>query len=231
MPERPDLTIHRHEEKYLLGPAQAALLRGALDGLLRRDEHAAAGPYLIRSLYFDTPDDRDYTDKLLGVAERQKLRLRLYSTEAPTAKLEIKAKAGSYSHKLTATVDRAQAQALAAGEIPPQLLRGTPAARRAALLLRTEHRRPAALVDYQRTAWLLPVERVRITLDEQVRAAKSAALFDAGVPMVGLHSGGTVILEIKYDRYLPGYLRGVLSAAGGQRMSISKYAAARAVLW
>ncbi len=231
MPERAELAVHRHEEKYLLNPGQAALLRGALDGLLRRDEYAAAGAYFIRSLYFDTPDDRDYTDKLLGVAERQKLRLRLYDTEAQAVKLEIKAKAGRYSHKRTATVSRAEALALTAGDAGPLLAQGTPTARRAALLLRSEHRRPAALVDYRRTAWMLPVERVRITLDEQVCAAKSAALFDPRVPMVGLHGAGAVILEVKYDHYLPGYLRGVLSAAGGQMMSISKYAAARAALY
>lgn len=225
----PELQVHRHEEKYLLNAGQAALLRGALDGLLRRDAHSAAGPYFIRSLYFDTPDDRDYTDKLLGLPERTKLRLRLYDTAAETCKLEIKAKAGRYSHKRSVTVSRAQARALLDGGDPA--LPDTPAARQALLMLRSEHRRPAALVDYRRTAWLLPVERVRITLDEGVRAAKSSRLFDPALPTVGLHGPGTVILEVKYDHYLPGYLRGVLSAAGGQAMSISKYAAARAALY
>lgn len=225
----PDLQVHRHEEKYLLNPAQAALLRGALDALLQRDAYSAAGPYFIRSLYFDTPDDRDYTDKLLGLPERTKLRLRLYDLAADTLKLEIKAKAGSYSHKQTVGVSRAQALALLAGGQP--CLGDTPAARRALLMLHTEHRRPAALVDYQRTAWLLPVERVRITLDERVRAAKSTALFDPAVPMLGLHSAGAVILEVKYDHYLPRHLRGILSAANGQAMSISKYATARSLLY
>ena len=75
------------------------------------------------------------------------------------------------------------------------------------------------------------MERVRITLDEHVRAAKSSALFDPGVPMLGVHSGNAVILEVKYDRFLPDYLRGALSSVCAQGMSISKYAAAREMLY
>ena len=93
-----------------------------------------------------------------------------------------------------------------------------------------EARRPVVLVDYERTAWTMPVERVRITLDEHVRAARSSALFDGAVPMVGVHSGSAVIL-VKYDHYLPGHIRRLLSAVQGQNMSISKYAAAREFLY
>ena len=49
--------------------------------------------------------------------------------------------------------------------------------------------------------------------------------------MVGVHSGSAVILEVKYDHYLPGHIRRLLSAVQGQNMSISKYAAAREFLY
>lgn len=227
----PALAVDRHEEKFLLNPGEAALARGLLDGVLHRDRHSAAGAYYIRSLYFDTPFDNDYADKVLGVSDRRKVRLRIYSTDEAAARLELKEKQGIYSHKTGVTLTRAEALALIAGD--RDLLRARPdeAARRAGNLLVQESRRPVVLVDYERTAWTMPVERVRITLDEHVRAAKSAALFDAAVPMVGVHSGGAVILEVKYDHYLPGHIRRMLSAVQGQGMSISKYAAAREFLY
>ena len=61
------LAVDRHEEKFLLNPAEAVCLRALLDGLLRRDRYSAGGAYYIRSLYFDTPDNTDYADKVLGV--------------------------------------------------------------------------------------------------------------------------------------------------------------------
>ena len=39
--------------------------------------------------------------------------------------------------------------------------------------------------------------------------------------MVGLHGGGTVILEVKYNRYLPHFLRGPLSTLQTQATSVS----------
>ena len=227
----PALAVDRHEEKFLLNPGEAALVRGLLDGVLHRDRYSAGGAYYIRSLYFDTPFDNDYADKVLGVSDRRKVRLRIYSTDAAAARLELKEKQGIYSHKTGVTLTRAQAQALIAGERDFLCRSADAAARRAGNLLVQEARCPAALIDYERTAWTMPVERVRITLDEHVRAAKSAALFDAAVPMVGVHSGGAVILEVKYDHYLPGHIRRMLSAVQGQGMSISKYAAAREFLY
>lgn len=225
------LSVSRHEEKFLLNPAEAVALRGLLDALLRRDKYSARGAYFIRSLYFDTPENTDYEDKILGVCDRKKLRLRLYDTAAGRARLELKAKSALYSHKTGVWLTRPQAEALIAGDDAPLRAADSPAARQLWAAFRRERRRPAVLVDYERTAWTLDFERVRVTLDEHVRAAKSSALFDPAVPMLGVHSGRAVILEVKYDRFLPGHLREALSAFCAQSMSISKYAAAREMLY
>lgn len=224
-----ELQVRRYEEKYLLAPAQAAALQNLLDGVLQRDRYSANGAYFIRSLYFDTPADADYKDKLLGVSERKKLRLRLYDVQAQQVKLEIKAKRAKNSHKQSAVLDRSTALALVNGDPTPLLAEG-PAARAAYALYQGEHRAPAALIDYERTAWVFPVGRARITLDSHVRASKSDSLFEANVPMVGVLDPMT-ILEVKYDRPLPSWLGRMLSSIPGAPMSISKYAMARARLY
>ena len=224
-----ELQVQRYEEKYLVSRTQAAVLQSLLDGVLQRDRYSAAGPYYIRSLYFDTPQDGDYKDKLLGVSERKKLRLRLYDLQAPRVKLEIKAKRAKTSHKQSAVLDREIARSLIHGDPTPLLAEG-PAARAAYALYQGEHRTPAALIDYERIAWVFPIGRGRITLDSHVRASKSDSFFADRVPMVGVLDPMTV-LEIKYDQPLPPWLGRMLSSVPGTPLSISKYALARATLY
>lgn len=126
-----EITVQRHEEKYLLNPLQAAELERLLGGLLHPDEFSQKGAYYIRSLYFDAPDDVDYHNKILGVSQRQKLRLRLYDVNSPAVKLEIKNKRGSLSFKQTATLTRDQAQRLVAGDYGFLLQEPNDTARRA----------------------------------------------------------------------------------------------------
>ena len=224
-----ELQVRRYEEKYLLSPAHAAAVRELLDGVLPRDRYSAGGAYYIRSLYFDTPSSADFHDKLLGVSERKKLRLRLYDLQAPTVKLEIKAKRAKNSHKQSAVLPRAAAQRLIAGDAAALPGEG-PAARAAWALMQGEHRAPAALIDYERTAWVFPVGRARITLDTHVRAAKSAELFAADVPMAGVLDPMT-ILEVKYDQPLPPWVKRLLASVPATPLSVSKYALARAALY
>lgn len=224
-----ELQVRRHEEKYLLAPAQAAALENLLDAVLPRDRYSAGGAYYIRSLYFDTPENADYKDKLLGVSERKKLRLRLYDLQAEQVKLEIKAKRSKTSHKQSALLPRQTAKALIHGD-PAPLLEGGPAARAAYALYQGEYRVPAAIIDYERTAWVFPVGRARITLDRNVRACKSDSLFAENLPMVGVLDPMT-ILEVKYDQPLPPWLGRMLSSQPGTLLSISKYAMARAALY
>lgn len=223
-------TVKRQEEKYLVNAMQAAELRMLLNGLLPQDSHGRGDAYFIRSLYFDTPDDRDLADKQLGVFCRQKLRLRLYDVQARQIKLELKQKEGSASCKQSCLLDRPQARQLAEGN--HGFLAGRPeaAARKAYALFQSEYRRPAVLIDYERTAFTLPVADVRITLDERLRAARSGDLFAPELPVIPMLDAGLCVLEVKYNGFLPAYLRQVLSCVTPLRLSVSKYEIARRLL-
>ena len=49
--------------------------------VMKPDCHAVNGQYEIRSLYFDTPDDKALREKLDGVITREKYRIRLYNND------------------------------------------------------------------------------------------------------------------------------------------------------
>lgn len=223
MPEQ-SFAVYRHEDKFLLSPGEAAYLRGLLRGVMQADPH---GEYSIRSLYFDTKDLRDHNEKLLGLRDRKKLRLRTYSgrREDPV-KLEIKNKSENLSHKETLVITAEDAEALILGKWDVLDAYQSPTARRFQNFARAEGRGPSMLIDYEREAFLCPAQRVRITFDKHIRAARSAAFFDPNVPMVGLHSGAVTVLEVKYDHFLPGYLSRLLASCRLQQTSVSKYSTA-----
>ena len=227
MPEQ-SFAVYRHEDKYLLSPAEAVYLRGLLRGVLTPDAH---GDYAIRSLYFDTPDLRDYNEKLLGLRDRKKLRLRTYSgrREDPV-KLEIKNKSENFSYKETLVITSQEAESLIRGEWGVLDAYQSTTARRFQNFVKNEGRRPTMLIDYEREAFLCPAQRVRITFDKRLRSGLgSVDIFNPDVPTVPVLDNEEIILEVKYNRVLPPYLADVLSFACPEAVqsAVSKYTLCR----
>ena len=85
----------RHEYKFLISQNAARLLKLRLPCVMSRDPHAGpAGQYIIRSLYFDDPDFAAFRDKVDGVDNRTKYRIRCYNGDTSLCRLERKEKKG-----------------------------------------------------------------------------------------------------------------------------------------
>jgi SPX domain-containing protein involved in vacuolar polyphosphate accumulation len=206
-------------------------LKRLLDALLVKDRNMKQGKdYYIRSLYFDTPENKDYYDKLIGVAHRKKIRLRIYDTSADKVKLEMKNKDNDYSIKETMTISRKEAMKILKGDYHVLAEYDNEISQKAYFTRRAHAYTPKVVVDYEREAYLLPVENIRITFDKRVRAYKGDGLFEEHNAFVGVLAPEYMILEVKYDRYLPAYVENVLSSINMQRMSISKYCMAREIV-
>ena len=86
--------------------------------------------------------------------------------------------------------------------------------------------RPVVLVDYVREAYLHPAEEVRITFDKQLRTGLwSKELFNPYVPTIPPFDQNLMILEVKYNKSLPSYIRDILNTycQGACPSAISKY--------
>ena len=215
--------VSRHEEKYIVSTAAALMLRSRFRAALRQDRHAGPdGSYFIRSVYFDDRDYSAYHEKLSGTKERTKYRIRAYNMEFDRLLLEKKEKDGDLSGKLSAFLNREEAEALLYnGDL--DWCAGQPLTSEFAHLLRCGYQ-PAVLVDYDRFAYTYPVENVRITLDTDVRTCPyTVDPFAWGLPMVPVLEEGECILEVKYNRFLPPQLGWVLEGFPKQRMAVSKY--------
>ena len=84
--------VLRQEKKYFISAEDALKFVSVFEKVMLQDEHNGSQGYMIRSLYFDTIDDRDYNDKIDGLELRRKIRLRIYDPKSNFAMLEMKQK-------------------------------------------------------------------------------------------------------------------------------------------
>ena len=106
----------RHEWKHEISPADLAVLRQRLRAAARPDGHGRDGVYQIRSLYFDTPEDRVLREKLDGLDRREKFRIRCYDGNYSCIRLEKKSKINGLCGKESAPLTAGEVRGLLAGE-------------------------------------------------------------------------------------------------------------------
>lgn len=215
----------RHELKFFVSYEQYTQLRCRLGLVMKPDLSAGTGNrYLIRSLYFDDVYNSAYYDKINGVERRKKYRIRLYNHQQDVIKLEKKGKVGQYTLKEYELVTRDWCNQVLSGDI--DFLKDSAGGVQADLYIgmKTALLKPVVLVDYIREAYVYPTGNVRITFDMELKSGLSSTdLFNPEVPVVYALDPGTVIMEVKFDQFLPQSIQKLVSCVRNERDSISKY--------
>lgn len=202
---------YRIEQKFFLSPAEAAALRGRLDPILGRDTHSdARRHYTIASLYLDDREDHSLIGSLLGVGARKKYRIRAYNGSDDFISVECKRKEGRVSCKTAFAVTRADYDRLISGDPSPLLTYPCDLAKQLYCDVRTAGYRPRSLVVYERETYIHPIERVRITLDTDLRGSDTARDLFTHPPLRYLIPRDVVLLEVKYNRFLPEFIADLL---------------------
>ena len=222
--------VSRQEKKYAINLWDSVALRGRLDAVMHGDAHNGAQGYVIRSLYFDTPDDEDFSGKIDGLELRRKIRLRTYSPQSDFAMLEMKQKEGPYQRKRSLRLRREEAVRLCQGDYRPLLSHTDPFAAECYGLMHCRCYRPKAVVAYRRQAYVARENHIRITLDSQITATESSYdLFSQQLPLYTVMDPFQMVLEVKYNGFLLSYLKDLLDLVARPELSVSKYCLARSV--
>ena len=222
--------VLRQEKKFAVNIADGVALRGRLGSVMHGDAHNGAQGYVIRSLYFDTPDDEDFNGKIDGLELRRKIRLRIYSPQSDFAMLEMKQKEGPYQRKRSLRVSRADAQRLCQGDYRPLQAYEDPFAAECYGLMHCRCYRPKTVVEYHRQAYVARENHIRITLDSQIVATESSfRLFSDNLPMYAVMDPFLMVLEVKYNGFLLSYIKDLLNLVERSELSVSKYCLARSV--
>lgn len=223
----------RFELKFRIAAAvKNRLLESSREGL-EPDPHGRQGVYRVTSQYYDTPDLEAYWEKLDGVPFRRKFRLRFYDREPRPGSVFLEVKSRSYEtiHKSRVLLDPELAARLLEDPAELHRLLGTgpgrsgPTLETIALWAAGRTLRPVNVISYLREAWIGTVDpRLRVTFDHMCRAYAPGDYrsppTESGAALLPLPE---IILEVKFDRRIPVWLRDMLVGDDLLPVRFSKY--------
>lgn len=226
-----DMLTERYEFKYRVPEPIAIAVESYVRNYLDLDKYAAAhssGQYSICSLYFDSPDFDLFQETILDKCNRFKLRVRGYEeSESAPLFFEIKRKLNRIIYKSRAKINQDCLSSLINSNcVPPDL----PAPDRR-ILAQFKHysqglqARPVVRVRYLRKAYEdLLQSKVRVTFDRYL------CYQPAEKPIFRMGGRGWkpvpidfVIIEIKFTKNYPRWLKDMVCRFNLYRESMSKY--------
>lgn len=217
----------RHEWKHEISQSDVITIRQRMRAIAKTDAHAIDGKYLIRSLYFDTLSDKALREKLDGVNQREKFRIRYYNGDTSVIHLEKKSKLGGLGNKQMCSLSAQEAQSIVDGQLDWMIHCDRPLVHELYMKMTLQGLRPRTIVDYTREPFTYAPGNVRVTLDYDIRTGLSCTDF-LNPDCVTIPAGDApVILEVKWDEFLPSVIRDAVQLTGRRSSAFSKYAACR----
>ena len=224
---------YRHEWKHEINMADMIAIRQRMRAVAKPDPHAKGGKYLIRSLYFDNLEDKALKEKIDGVDRREKWRVRFYNMD-PSAviHLEKKSRRNGLGAKFSATLTREEAQKLVDGDFDWMMEERaseneTSLVREFYSRILSQGLRPKVIVDYTREPFIFEAGNVRVTLDYDIRTGLYCTDFlNPDCVTVPAHDA-PILLEVKWDAYLPTIIQDAVQLKNRHAEAFSKYAQCR----
>ena len=218
---------YRHEWKHEISYMDLMNIRQRLRAFAKADPHAKDGKYLIRSLYFDNPLDKALREKIDGVNRREKFRIRYYNGDTSLIHLEKKSKLNGLGTKYSAALSENEAQAIVEGDLEWMLHSGRPLVEELYCKMRYQGMKPKTIVDYTREPFIYAPGNVRVTFDYHIHTGLNCVDF-LNPGCVTIPAGDEVIiLEVKWDAFLPSIVRDAVQTPGRRVTAFSKYAQCR----
>lgn len=219
----------RHELKHYINMSDYLVIKSRLKGIMHLDKNAnESNEYRIRSLYFDNVYDKVLMEKVIGICKRDKFRIRFYNDNHEFVKLEKKSKIRSLCLKDSERITKEECEKIINGDI--EYLRDSNKKLFVDLYAQIKGQllRPKTIVDYTREAYIYSIGNVRITFDKSIRTGiNSTNLFDDNLPTIETINNKYIVLEVKFDEFLPQIIQDIIQVNERRATSISKYEAAR----
>lgn len=229
---KPQLNFQRYEVKYYISESLSSELIKMINSYMTLDQHLkqqGKESYLVRSLYLDTKDLRFYNEKLSGVRNREKFRIRAYDEERSNVFLEIKKK-----HNNVVLKDRACINYDELANILDQYgtyrIKGNKSDEEKSVIMRfiffikITQIQPTILIAYDRQAYTSIYDNsIRLTLDYNLRClpARSVDLFYPDKNWLSIDK--PCILELKFNNVKPFFFKSIIEKFNLKSQGISKY--------
>lgn len=218
----------RYELKHEISEMDCYLLRNRLKHLMQPDPHAKSnGKYLIRSVYFDNFDNKVLNEKKEGFIKRDKFRVRLYDHNIHFINLEKKSKRNNMTFKQKCTITAQEYEQIRMGHISWMENDSRQLIRDLFIQMNLFQLRPVTVIDYEREVFIYEYGNVRVTFDSSIKTSfRNNDVLNPDIPMVETNPD-IVVLEVKYDEYLPDTIKYLLQLGDRLKGTYSKYQVSR----
>ena len=219
----------RSELKFGITYVDYQILKMKLGQMMQLDPHAGKnGRYLIRSCYFDNFDNKVLNEKKEGFLNRDKYRVRIYNKSDHVIHLERKSKRNNQTFKSKCNLTKQEFEQMRHFEFDWMEDDERSLIRDLYKDIKLYQLKPTTVVDYEREAYLYPYGNIRITFDSKVQSSmRNTDMFNKNLPMVDVLEPNEVILEVKYDEYLPTHIKMQLQGIYTRHEAYSKYQLSR----
>lgn len=219
----------RHELKFFINIGDYFAIRNRLKHIASLDKNASpSGTYHIRSLYFDNFSDKALMEKINGYSKREKFRIRYYNDNFDFIKLEKKSKVNGLCTKFSTSITKDECKKILNNDIEWMINSNRPLIQELYFKMKSQMLKPKTVVDYIREAYIYKAGNVRITIDSNVRSGiLSQDIFNINLPTIKIPTNDSIILEVKFDEFLPDIIKDVIQTNTRKSTSISKYANSR----
>lgn len=217
----------RHECKHQISFSDMLVLRQRLGAVMSADSHAPEGRYEIRSLYFDNIYDKALLEKVDGISKREKFRLRYYNNDTVFIRLEKKSKIDGLCSKESAVLTEEEARKISCGNYDFMAASDKPLVCELYSKICSQGLKPRTIVDYTREPFIIAAGNVRVTIDYNIRTGLNCTDFLNGSCATVPVPDSPIILEVKWDEFLPEIIRDIVQLTGTRTSAFSKYAACR----
>lgn len=219
---------YRHEWKHEINYSDLLAIRQRLRAVATPDPHAQDGKYHIRSLYFDNISDKALREKIDGLNGREKFRIRYYNGDTSIINLEKKSRLNGLGTKYSARLTPQQVTKIIAGDIEFMRDDGNSLLQELYCKMIYQQLRPKTIVDYEREPYIYAPGNVRVTFDYDIRTGLGGTDF-LNPECITIEAGSNlpIILEVKWDDFLPSVIRDCVNVKGRHVTAFSKYAQCR----
>lgn len=218
------MIFKRFEIKYMIDEAVFEELMEVMDGYMIADEH---GRSTVCSLYYDTPKHLLIRRSLEHPVYKEKLRLRSYGVAKPsdTVFVELKKKFCSVVYKRRIAMTHDKALSYLAGK---EQIADSQIANEINYALKIyENLAPAVLLSYEREAFYARNNHeFRVTFDRNILWRDYDLSLDKGIFGTPILEDQNVLMEVKTDGAIPGWMVDFLTANKLYKTSFSKYGTA-----
>ncbi len=219
---------YRHEWKHEINYSDLLILRMRMKAVMKKDKHSVGETYFIRSVYFDNLSDKALREKVDGVNVREKFRIRFYNGDTSYISLQKKCKVNGLTGKVDCKITKEEAQRIVDNDIEwMKEASDRPLCQELYAKMRSQGLRPKTIVDYTREAFVYAPGNVRVTLDYDIRTGDFRNDFLNPDTLTMPAGDAGMLLEVKWDEFLPEIIKDTVGLTGRQASAFSKYAQCR----